>query len=492
MRQGKGETRVSWHTPDTPAASGGKRDRGLVRFWRQASLLSRFTLIGLLLTVLIGIVLGMAVGRQLEIAALEQEAERIGEVVATEIDPFLRREDFARVPSPERTQAIDRHIVESLHDKRITRIKIWNPSGMVIYSTDPTETGQQFPIDGELNQALQGEIGMDMTSLAKEENRTERGRHDRLMELYAPIRLGGNHVVGAYEVYLDVGTLLPMIAATQRFFWIGLALGLGALYLALFGVVRGASQRLHRQSEELGRLEARRVVDQLTTEFVSVVSHELRTPLTALVGFSELLLTVPADAPEQREWTENMHAAATRLTKLVEDLLDVSRIEEGRVELKRQPVDMKAAVSLVLADFKVQASAHRLEQRYGDGIPPVFADPDKLTQILTNLISNAIKYSPQGGPITVSVTAADETVHLSVADQGLGVPAEDLLRIFERFHRLQDDARRQIPGTGLGLYITRRLVELQDGRIWAESPGPGGGTTFHLELPASAGGEENG
>ena len=153
---------------------------------------------------------------------------------------------------------------------------------------------------------------------------------------------------------------------------------------------------------------------------------------------------------------------------------------------------MKAAVSLVLADFKVQASAHRLEQRYGDGIPPVFADPDKLTQILTNLISNAIKYSPQGGPITVSVTAADETVHLSVADQGLGVPAEDLLRIFERFHRLQDDARRQIPGTGLGLYITRRLVELQDGRIWAESPGPGGGTTFHLELPAAVGGEENG
>jgi signal transduction histidine kinase len=486
MMQKDSETQVSWRPAAAPGASGARPGGGLVNAWRHTSLLMRFTVIGIMLTVLIGIILGLAVSRRLENAALEQEAGRIAEIVQSEIDPFLRREDFAGVPSPERAQAIDQHVIGSLHDRRIVKIKIWNPGGMVIYSTDPTATGQQFPVSDELAEGLRGKVGMDITSLAKDENQLDRSRYKQLMEIYVPIRLGGNKVVGAYEVYLDVDTLLPMIAATRRFFWIGLALGLSGLYLALFGVVGSASNRLHRQSEEIGRLEARRVVEQLTTEFVSMVSHELRTPLTALVGFSELLLAQSADPAEQREWTENMHAAAKRLTQLVEDLLDVSRIEEGRVELKRQPVDLNAAVGSVLSDFKVHASAHRFERHCGESIPPVFADSDKLTQILTNLISNAVKYSPQGGPITISVTVADGSVRLSVADQGLGLPPEELPRIFERFHRLKDDARRQIPGTGLGLYITRRLVELHAGRIWAESAGPGRGSTFHVELPAAS------
>ncbi len=481
------EERPISHPAGAPGAPRGGPGRRLVRVWRQTSLLTRFTVIGLFLTVMIGVVLGMAVGQQLEKSALTQAAERTADKVGFEIDPFLRPEDFAGVPSPERSQAIDQHIRESLSDERhIVKIKVWNPAGMVIYSTDRSVIGRQFAIEDELADALRGQIAMEMSSLSKDENRMDRGRYGRLMEIYVPIRVGGDRVAGAYEVYLDVDTLTPMIAATQRFFWIGLALGLSALYLGLFGVVRSASRRLHRQSEELGRLEARRVVDQLTTEFVSIVSHELRTPLTALVGFSELLLTQPANEAEQRQWTENMHAAATRLTKLVEELLDVSRIEEGRVELKRQPVDVKAAVTAVLVNFGILTPAHRFEQRYREPIPPLLADPDKLTQVLTNLISNAIKYSPNGGPITISVTAADGTVRLSVTDQGLGLPPEELPRIFERFHRVQEEARRQIPGTGLGLYITRRLVELQEGRIWAESAGRGRGSAFHVELPAAA------
>lgn len=486
MMQAGHQTSVAWHTEAAPGASGEKPGGGLVKAWRRTSLLARFTVIGLLLTVLVGIVLGVAVSRRLESAALGQEAGRIAEIVRSEIDPFLRREDFVGVPSPQRAQAIDQHVIESLHDRRIVKIKIWNPGGMVIYSTDPTATGQQFPVNDELAQALRGEIGMDITSLAKDENQPDRSLYKQLMEIYVPIRLGGNRVVGSYEVYLDVNTLIPTIDATRRFFWIGLALGLGGLYLALFGVVSSASDRLLRQSEEIGRLEARRVVEQLTTEFVSIVSHELRTPLTALVGFSELLLAQSVDPAEQREWAENMHAAAKRLTQLVEDLLDVSRIEEGRVDLKRQPVDLKAAVGLVLADFKVHATAHRFERHFREPVPPVFADPDKLTQVLTNLISNAVKYSPHGGPITISAMDANGTVRLSVADQGLGLPPEELLRIFERFHRVRDEDRRQIPGTGLGLYITKRLVELHAGRIWAESAGPGCGSTFHVELPAAA------
>jgi signal transduction histidine kinase len=481
-------------TRDASDGSGapGRLGQRLGRLWRPGSLLTRFTVTGLLLTVMIGLVLGTLVGRQLEKAALAHEAERTAQTVGSEIDPFLQPEDFSAVPSPERAQAIDRHIRERVRDRHIVKIKIWNPDGTVVYSTDRSVIGRRFAIEDELAEALRGEIAMDITTLSKDENRAESRRYARLMEIYVPIRRGDGRVAGAYEVYLDVQTLTPMIAATQRFLWIGLALGLSGLYVALFGVVSRASRRLHRQSEELAGLEARRIVDRFTTELVSVVSHELRTPLTALVGFSELLLTTSGDEAEQREWVEHMHAAAKRLTTLVEDLLDVSRIEEGRLELRRQPVDVRAAVNLALADFRRHASGHRFEERYLEPLPPLLADPDKLTQVLTNLISNAIKYSPMGGPVTISARAAGATVSLSVADQGLGLPPGELPRIFERFHRIQDEARRQIPGTGLGLYITRRLVELHDGRIWAESAGPGGGSTFHVELPAAGVGNGHG
>lgn len=482
----------SWRSWDSPAIPGRELGQRLLRVWRRTTLLTRFTLTGLLLTILIGSVLGVTVGRYLRESALMQAAERTAESVAIDIDPLLHPEDFAGVPSPERFQEIDRQIRKSLNSHRIVKINLWNPSMVVIYSTDPALLGQKVSIDDELRDALNGEVGMDISDLSKEENRAERSRYSQLMEIYVPIRLGGDRVMGAYEVYRDVNGIMGMIAATQRLLWIGLAVGLTGLYLALFGVVRSASRRLHRQSEELANLEARRVANQLTTEFVSVVSHELRTPLTALVGFSELLLAQPVDPGDQREWIENMHAAAKRLTKLVEDLLDVSRIEEGRVELKRQPLYVKALVKLVLADFRMQTSTHRFEEQYRDPLPPLLADLDKLTQVLTNLISNAVKYSPQGGAITISVTAADGSVRLSVADQGLGLPPEELARIFERFHRVQREDRQQIPGTGLGLYITKRLVELQDGRIWAESAGPGRGSTFHVELPAAAEEKENG
>jgi signal transduction histidine kinase len=479
------ETQPYWRLWRASVATGKEMGPRLVRGRRRMSLLTRFTVIGFLLALAIALVLGLGVGYELRRAALMQAAEHLGESVRVEVDPFLRPEDFAGVPSLERLQIINTKVRETLRESRVVKVNLWSANGMVIYSTDSSLIGQYFPIEEELADALKGEIGMDISDLSKEEHRKERGRFSQLMEIYVPVQIDGGRVVGAYEVYRDVSGILRMIAHTQRLLWIGLGSGLCILYLALFGVVRAASQQLHRQSEELGRVEARREVSRLTTEFVSIVSHELRTPLTALVGFSELLLTQPIDAGDQREWIESMHAAAKRLTKLVEELLDVSRIEEGRVELKRQPISVKAAVKLVLSDFRIHPTGHRFEERYLDPLPPILADLDKLTQILMNLISNAVKYSPQGGPITISVTAADGTVRLSVADQGLGLPAEELPRVFERFHRVQAEDRQQIPGTGLGLYITKRLIELQDGRIWAESAGPGRGSTFHIEMPAA-------
>ncbi|MFN8526310.1 MAG: HAMP domain-containing sensor histidine kinase [Chloroflexota bacterium] len=458
----------------------------LRRTWARASLLTRFTLIGVSLTGLIGLLLGWAVARELERSALWQEAESAADLVKLQLEGFLRADDFDGPPDPMRFAEIDRRVRENILHNHIVRIKIWGAAGLVVYATDAGAVGQQYNIEEGLDDALQGRLGTSISDLSKEENRDEQAGGQRLMEIYLPARVGGDRVVGAYELYHDLAVVEPRIAAMQRFLWVSLATALALLYLALFGVVRRASVRLRAQNEELGKIEARREIDRLQTEFVSVVSHELRTPLTALVGFSELLMTRDVPEAKRQEWTATLHSGTERLAKLVEDLLDVTRIEEGRLDLFLQPTSLQSAVEDALATFGACERSDRLVWRPGKWLPPVMADPDKLVQILTNLVSNAIKYSANRGEITVAAELVGSRVRLSVADHGLGLPAGELQRIFERFHRVRDQSRQDIQGTGLGLYITRHLVELQGGRIWAESRGLGRGSTFFVELPAAS------
>jgi signal transduction histidine kinase len=457
--------------------------------WHRLSLLTRFTLIGLSLTAIIGLTIGWVVANQMERSALQQEAASAADVVSVRLGPFLRAEDFGTSPSLETYSAIDRLVRERILSEHIVRVKLWNPAGVLVYSNDPSLIGQSFPVSDELVEALHGEVATEISDLSKDENQTERGTFARLMEIYVPVRLsageGAGEVVGAYEIYHDLDLVTPRIVDAQRFLWGSLVVGFGVLYLALFDLVRRASQELRRQSQVLASVEARREMDRLKSEFVAIVSHELRTPLTALVGFADLLRTDDGDADERREWIEMLHEGAERLAHLVEELLDVSRIEEGRLELNRRPLDLTSAVETVTATFHSRASDRRIERQYAESLPSVLADPDKLAQVLTNLISNAIKYSPNGGPVRIAVEADDGALHLRVSDQGLGLPPDALELVFERFQRLEDESRQEIPGSGLGLYITRHLVELQGGRIWADSPGPGKGSTFHVTLPAA-------
>lgn len=452
---------------------------GLVR---QLSLLTRFTLTGLTMTALIAAILGWALARELERSALDREARSQADAVTRVLDPFLQTSDFAEALSGQRLADLDRIVRERILQAHAVRVKLWGPSGLIVYSTDPELMGQEFAVEHELAEALDGHLATEVSDLSKAENEAERQGYARLMEIYVPVRLDGR-VVGVYELYHDLDAVQPGIVAMQRLLWLSLAAAFGILYLALFGLVARASRELGRQSQELARLEARREIDRLKGEFVSIVSHELRTPLASLVGYSELLLRRQANAVEQREWLETIRSEAFRLNHLVEELLDVSKIEAGRVDLRTCPLQLETVTRCALATFRTQANGHRFDQRVPTELPPVLADPDKLTQVLTNLVSNAIKYSPNGGVVTIGAEAANGSIRLSVADRGLGIPPDELPHLFDRFHRVHDEARAAIPGTGLGLYITKQLVELLGGRVWAESPGPGQGSTFYVELP---------
>jgi two-component system phosphate regulon sensor histidine kinase PhoR len=233
---------------------------------------------------------------------------------------------------------------------------------------------------------------------------------------------------------------------------------------------------------ELRRLE------QVRTEFVANVSHELRTPLTAIHGYVETLLGGALDEPDNaRKFLEIVHRQTERLGRLINDLTDLSNIELGKVSLRLVPTTLDEVVDSVLAVIEPRArrGGVTLGAKMPRGLPPVRADHDRLAQILINLVDNAVKYTPDGGTVTVRASeTARGTVEVSVEDTGVGIPSSDLPRITERFYRVDKARSRELGGTGLGLAIVKHLVLAHGGELHIESE-VGRGTTVRFTLPAA-------
>ncbi len=229
-------------------------------------------------------------------------------------------------------------------------------------------------------------------------------------------------------------------------------------------------------------------LQQAQTEFVSTVSHELRTPLTSIKGFADTILRAGErlDISQQRRYVGIIKDQADRLTRLVEDLLAVSRLESKKLQLTIRAIDLREAIERVTQNLADKAQKHSIIMQVPAGLTPVWADADRLEQILTNLIDNAIKYSMAGTTVTITakgIQGTPEMVEFAVADQGVGIPEEHLPQVFSKFGRLDNPLVRQTEGTGLGLYITRSLVLALGGQI-AVSSIPGG-STFTVKLPAA-------
>ncbi len=226
-----------------------------------------------------------------------------------------------------------------------------------------------------------------------------------------------------------------------------------------------------------------REVDRMKSEFVSVASHELRTPMTSVFGFAELLLSrCPEMTPAHRGWVENIHRESMRLNEIVEDLLNVSRIESGRLSLVAEPVALMPLVSEIVVQFQKNSPKHMISVRVPDTFPSILGDKKGLHRVLFNLLDNAIKYSPKGGPVSVEAAIQDNMSVISITDRGIGIPDKELPRLFTRFHRVQRPETGGLRGTGLGLYVVKSLVERMDGSIRIESR-LNEGTTVYVHMP---------
>jgi signal transduction histidine kinase len=251
--------------------------------------------------------------------------------------------------------------------------------------------------------------------------------------------------------------------------------------------VRKQSLELKRHNDELAAfIDERRAVERMKDEFISIASHELRTPLTSIMGYVSLLLDgeVGALTAEQQSFLQIVDSNAERLIGLVNELLDISRIEAGRIQLTLHPLDLREVVQAVCKDLRTVSRSKRITTVVQLPLEPirVQADRDRLIQVLTNLLSNAYKYSLENTTVTIQGITQDGTAQVNVVDQGMGISEADQAQLFSKFFRA-DSARRQgIAGTGLGLSITRSLVEIQGGRIWVSSCLEHG-STFSFTLP---------
>jgi signal transduction histidine kinase len=240
------------------------------------------------------------------------------------------------------------------------------------------------------------------------------------------------------------------------------------------------AQAARQQAEEASRLK---------DEFLATVSHELRTPLNPILGWAYNLRTGAVDPALLQEGLETIERNARIQSQLVEDLLDVSRIVSGKLNMNVQPVHLQHVIAAAVESVRLAAQAKRIELvlHFDPDVPQVAGDPGRLQQVFWNLLSNALKFTPEEGRIEVRLRQTDSHVEASVTDSGEGIPPDFLPHVFDRFSQADSSATRKHGGLGVGLAIVRHLVELHGGTIRAESAGLGRGATFSLQLPATPG-----
>jgi signal transduction histidine kinase len=251
---------------------------------------------------------------------------------------------------------------------------------------------------------------------------------------------------------------------------------------ALGSAFNEMADELQRRAGERDRL------DRMKDEFVLTASHELRSPLTSVQGFAELLMLERERlSPKQAETVEIILDNTRHLVRLLNDLLDLARSDAGRLTIKPLPTDPATLVADAVRTMRGQteASDQTIAEEVEPGLPAIYVDPDRIRQVLVNLVTNAHDYCPEGASIRVRASRVGDMVEISVSDDGPGIPAQQLEHIFERFTRGEAGLTQRVGGTGLGLAISKSLVELHGGSIEADST-PGAGSTFTIRLPGTA------
>lgn len=253
-------------------------------------------------------------------------------------------------------------------------------------------------------------------------------------------------------------------------------------YQCIDKAIRWTDGRMVRMEIAIDITE-RKEMERMKDEMISAVSHEMHTPLTAMMGFTEFLLENEVDRDLQKNYLRTIYRETERLNELITNFLQLQRLKASMVKFRITPIAVGLLVADVVSLYAAASKKHRIVVDCPPDLPPVRGNEEQLYQAISNLVSNAIKYSPDGGDVTIGASATADIVTLWVRDQGIGISPEFQEKIFERFFRVDNSDRRKVGGAGLGLTLVREIVATHGGRAWVESA-PGKGSTFFISLPA--------
>jgi signal transduction histidine kinase len=479
---------------------------------RPPRLVLRFALYTGIILAAAGVAILWLVDRQVAGRA-ERTVEHQAQLVAQEdLKRRLRASDFAAPVGPARLAALDVLFRRQVLIPGVVGARLVNRQGTITYAARHQLIGTRVAYGPELRRALSGVSTRRITRTV-----TWRGIPNvKVLQALVPVRRSGaEEPVGALELDQDYRAVDVTVNDARDRLALILTIAFLILYLALFPILRrvtsdleARNRTLGEQAEERERLlraeqgsravaeaaqrllteqnEQLRELDRMKGEFVSLVSHELRTPLTSIRGYVELLLADGRLDAEQQKFLAIVDRNSQRLLALVGDLLFLAQIDAGKLELDLDDVDLDLIVRDCVEAARPLAESRQIELATSVApVPPVRGDYARLTQVLDNLVSNAIKFTPDGGRVAVTVEAEDVHAVLTVEDTGLGIPRAEQARLFERFFRSSSATENAIPGSGLGLTITKAIVERHGGRISIESEEKEG-TRARVELPLAA------
>ena len=469
---------------------------------RTFRLVSRFALSSLVAFLAVGGVLSVVVSRQLR-DRQEAAAQFHAEFVTDSILRFdFKREDLqAPLPvSGGRYQDLLAQVRTHILLKPVVRVKIWAQDGTILFSDEPRLVGRRFAIDDELKEAFAGETVSGVTDLKDQENVFERNLAPKLFSTYTPLYVVGTNggpPLAVAEVYQDYAGIQSQVNRVFGELVITLLAGLAALYVLLFPIIRRAARtlsaqndRLEEQAERLEQLlqnEQQTVADlrelnRLKNEFVAVASHELRTPLTSIIGYAKTLRRpeFADDAPARDEFLEAIERQGDRLHRLVQNLLATSHEEDARRRLTLEPIRFDELVREVAG--ALGQDRERVALSLPPDLPILVSDRQCVELILSNLLDNALKFSARASTCEVGARPHGSSLLFWVSDHGVGIPADQLDRVFERFYQVDSSVTRRYGGVGLGLSLVKSLVETLNGSIEVRSE-IGSGSTFSVTLP---------
>jgi len=447
------------------------------------SLLGKFAVASLIPIVLLGLVLAKTLQIQIRNQALTNARQLAATIARLDIQPQLTPDDLTRGLTPERLRQLDHVLHAGLVGEEIARVKIWSRDLRVVYSDDPELIGRAFPSSHELEDALDGQIVSEVSDLTKEENVGDRS-YGKLLEVYVPLTFPGDPApAGAFELYLPYLPIEAAVARDSHRLYLVLLGGLALLYVALFRIVATASRRLRRQADrELRLANEERDLALRKAAVIATVSHEFRTPLTIIEGVSSTLQRHDLVAGDGHSLLDSLRNASHRLHDLVEDLLATAEGIERQAEMERRPVELREVIQGVvdgLSSFDAHSRVRVVAIADGD---TVMNDPAMLTALLRHIIENALKFSPPGSAVDISIARTSGEVEVRIRDRGPGIDPEFMERAFDPFTQEDQSSTRAKSGLGIGLFAARKIADLIGGRVELQRH-PEGGMEAILHLP---------